>query len=188
MWELPFGKGKAYLANGRVATKIFGGWRLNGIASFMTGLPFYVSSSTSSLNMPGATQRANQIKSNVQISGNIGSTVSYFDPLAFAAVTTATFGNVGFNSLRGPGVVNTDVAISRDFAITERFKAQFRFESFNFLKTPHFGLPNTNVSNMVLNPDGTIKNLGAYSAITTTQNLERDFDERRMQFDLRISF
>ena len=114
--------------------------------------------------------------------------MSYFDPLAFAPVTTATFGNVGFNSLRGPGVVNTDVAISRDFPITERFKAQFRFESFNFLNTPHFGLPNTNVSNMVLNPDGTIKNLGGYSTITSTQNLGRDFDERRMQFDLRISF
>ena len=127
----------------------------------MTGLPFYVSSSGSSLNMPGATQRANQIKPNVQILGNIGSTASYFDPLAFAPVTTATFGNVGFNSLRGPGVVNTDVAISRDITITELFKAQFRFESFNFLNTPHFGLPNTNVSNMVLNGDQTTKNLAA---------------------------
>jgi hypothetical protein len=138
--------------------------------------------------MPGATQRANQVKPQVQILGNIGSSVSYFDPLAFATVTTATFGNAGFNSLRGPGVVNTDVAISRDIPITERFKAQFRFESFNFLNTPHFALPNTNVSNMVLNGDGTIRNLGGYSTITSTQNLGRDFDERRMQFDLRISF
>jgi hypothetical protein len=92
----------------------------------MTGLPFFISASGSSLNMPASTERANQIKPNVQILGNIGGMASYFDPLAFAPVTTATFGNTGFNSLRGPGVVNTDVAISRDFTITERFKAQFR--------------------------------------------------------------
>ena len=136
----------------------------------------------------GRTQCANQIKPNVTILGKIGSTASYFDSLAFAPVTAATFGNVGFNSLRGPGVVNTDVAISRDITITELFKAQFRFESFNFLNTPHFGLPNTNVSNMVLNGDQTIKNLGGYSTVTSTRNLGRDFDERRIQFDLRISF
>jgi hypothetical protein len=188
MWELPFGKGRAYLSSGGPAAAVLGGWRINGIASFMTGLPFFVSASGSSLNMPGATQRANQVKPSVLILGNIGSTASYFDPLAFTPVTTATFGNVGFNSLRGPGVVNTDLAISRDFQITERFKAQFRFESFNFLNTPHFGLPSTNVSNLVLNQDGSIKNLGGYSTITSTQNLGRDFDERRMQFDLRISF
>jgi hypothetical protein len=41
---------------------------------------------------------------------------------------------------------------------------------------------------MVLNGDQTIKNLGGYSTITSTQNLGRDFDERRIQFDLRISF
>jgi hypothetical protein len=187
MWELPFGTGRALAQRGVLAV-VLGGWRLNGIASFMTGLPFYVSSSGSSLNMPGSTQRANQIKPNVEILGNIGSTASYFDPLAFAPLTTTTFGNVGFNSLRGPGVVNTDVAISRDFPVKERLKAQFRLESFNFLNTPHFGLPNTNVSNMVLNGDGTIKNLGGYSTITSTQNLGRDFDERRIQFDLRISF
>ena len=52
MWELPFGTGRAF-ANHGVAAAVLGGWRLNGIASFMTGLPFYVSSSGSSLNMPG---------------------------------------------------------------------------------------------------------------------------------------
>jgi hypothetical protein len=41
---------------------------------------------------------------------------------------------------------------------------------------------------MVLNQDGTIKNLGGYGTITSNQSLGRDFDERRVQFDLRISF
>ncbi len=187
MWELPFGRGKTYL-NGGVAAAVLGGWRINSLASFLSGLPFSVSASGTSLNMPGSTQRANQVLPNVQILGNIGATASYFNPLAFAPITTATFGNAGFNDLRGPGAVNMDFSVSRDFPIKERLKAQFRFEAFNFTNTPHFGLPSTNVSNMVLNPDGTIKNLGGYSTITSTQNLGRDFDERHIQFFLRLSF
>jgi hypothetical protein len=74
----------------------------------MNRLPFYVSSSGSLLNMPGATQRANQIKPNVQIPGNIGSTASYFDPLAFAPVTTL----IGISGCRGEAA-RTAVRIRR---------------------------------------------------------------------------
>jgi len=185
MYELPFGKGKRWLSSGGLGTKLAGGWRLNSIASFMTGLPFFVTASGSSLNMPGSTQRADLVNPDVQIFGNVN---NYFDPLAFKPVTDVRFGNLGFNSLRGPGVVNMDLSVSRDFPITERFKAQFRFESSNFTNTPHFNLPGTNVSNLVLNPDGTVKNLAGFTQITQTQNLGRDFDERRIQFGLRITF
>jgi len=184
MWELPFGKGKAWQQGG-IGAAVLGGWRLNSLASFMTGLPFYVSSSGSSLNMPGSTQRADLVNPTVTIIGSVG---NYFDPLAFKPVTGVRFGNLGFNSLRGPGVVNTDVSISRTFPIRERAKLQLRFESFNFLNTPHFNLPGTNASNLVLNVDGIVKNLAGFTQITSTQNLGRDFDERRIQFDLRISF
>jgi hypothetical protein len=148
-------------------------------------LPFFVTASNSSLNMPGSTQRADLVNPSVQILGNVG---EYFDPLAFKTVTGARFGNLGFNSLRGPGVVNTDLSVSREFIMKERYKLQFRFESFNFTNTPHFALPGTNVSNLLTNPDGTVRNLAGFSQITSTQNLGRDFDERRVQFDLRFSF
>ena len=184
MWELPFGKGKRWMDQGPGAA-VLGGWRINSIASFMTGLPFFVSASGSSLNMPGSTQRADLVKPSVQTLGNVG---SYFDPLAFKPVTTARFGNLGFNSLRGPGVVNMDLSVSREFVMKERYKFQFRVESFNFTNTPHFALPGTNASNMVLNGDGTVRNLAGFTQITSTQNLGRDFDERRIQFDLKFSF
>src|SRR5690349_3543481 len=187
MWELPFGRGKSWVTQG-VGAAILGGWRLNSINSFMTGLPFSVSSSSTSLNMPGATQRANQIKPSVKTLGGVGNGLSWFDPLAFAPVTTVGFGNAGFYSLRGPGAINTDFSLSRDFRFTERVLLQFRFDTFNFSNTPHFGLPNTNVSNMSLNPDGSIRNLGGYTSITTIQNLGRDYDERHIQFDLRLRF
>ena len=98
------------------------------------------------------------------------------------------FGNSGFNLLRGPGVVNTDVSVSRDFPVTERIKLQFRFESFNFANTPHFGLPGTNVSSMVLNPDGSIKNLNGFGVITTNDRTGRQYDEREIRLGLRLGF
>jgi hypothetical protein len=189
IWELPFGKGKPWVTHG-VASAVLGGWRVSSLASFLTGLPFSVTAANQ-LSMTGSTQRANQVVGNVQILGGIGSGASYFNPLAFQPVTGLQFGNAGFDSMRGPGVVNMDLAVSRDFPIKDRFKAQFRFEAFNFTNTPHFGLPSTsglNVSNLVLNPGGTVKNLAGYSTITTTQNTGRDFDERHLQFDLKISF
>jgi hypothetical protein len=187
MWELPFGKGKRLVQSG-FGSVLLGGWRTNAITTFMTGLPFSVSASGSSLNMPGSMQRADQVLPDVQILGGIGSSASYFDPLAFRAVTQTRFGNAGFYSLRGPGAADLDLSISRDFPIKERMRLQFRFESFNLTNTPHFNLPGRSVSSMVLNPDGTIKNLAGYTQITSTQNLGRDFDERRIQFDLRLSW
>lgn len=184
MWELPFGKGKSFLSGNRLGTAVLGGWRINSIASIMSGLPFYVSASNQ-LSMAGSTQRADLVKPDVQILGSVG---GYFDPLAFKSVAGLRFGNLGFNSLRGPGVVNMDLSLSREIPIKERCKLQLRFESFNLTNTPHFSLPGSNVSSMVLNTDGTVKNLAGFSQITSTQNLGHDFDERRMQFDLRISF
>jgi len=88
---------------------------------------FSVSASGSSLNMPGNnTQRADQVKVPWIFWGGIGSSSSYFDPLAFKPVTTARFGNAGFNALRGPGVANMDMGIFREFAVKERLKIQFR--------------------------------------------------------------
>jgi hypothetical protein len=103
-------------------------------------------------------------------------------------VTTARFGNAGYNSMRGPGVVNLDLGLSRAFRIKERVQLQFRAEAFNATNTPHFALPGTNASNLVLNGDGTIRNLAGYTAITSTQNLGRDFDERHLRFGLRVGF
>jgi hypothetical protein len=186
-WELPFGKGKPWLSHG-IGSALAGNWRINGIASFMSGLPFSVSASGASLNMPGNTQRADQVKPKVQILGGVGPGQSYFDPFAFAPVTQPRFGNAGYYSMRGPGAVNTDLAIGRDFPIKERFHLQFRAEAFNASNTPHFALPGANVSNLVLNGDGTVRNLAGYTQILSTQNLGRDFDERHIQFDLRFSF
>ncbi|MDQ6699232.1 MAG: TonB-dependent receptor, partial [Acidobacteriota bacterium] len=120
VWELPFGKGKP-LATSGVAAALLGGWQTSNLLSFMTGTPFSVGASGTSLNLPGSTQRADQIKASVQKLGGIGASSAWFDPLAFAPVTTARFGNAGFNSMRGPGIANWDFSLFRQFEFRERY-------------------------------------------------------------------
>ena len=101
--ELPFGPGKPLLGSSTgVVAALVRDWQVNGLFSAYSGAPFSVSADGTSLNMPGSSQRADQIKENVAILGGIGPGQSYFDPLAFAPVTTARFGTEGYNTLRGP--------------------------------------------------------------------------------------
>ncbi len=142
-----------------------------------------------SLNAPGSTQRADQVKSEVNYPRGTGRGQSWFDPLAFAPVTAARFGTAGFNTLRGPGNANLDMGLFREFKFGERVGLQFRAEAFNFTNTPHFANPGSNVSNLQLNADGSIRSLGGFSEITSVTSLGRDgIDEQAFRFGLRISF
>jgi hypothetical protein len=69
----------------------------------------------------------------------------WFDTSAFVANDQYSFGNAARNLLTGPGVVNLDLAIYKDFRVTERARVQFRAEAFNFTNTPAFGVPNVQV-------------------------------------------
>jgi len=50
------------------------------------------------------------------------------------------------NVLRGPGTAEFDFSALKNFAITERFTAQFRAEAFNIINHPNFGNPSANIS------------------------------------------
>ena len=135
------------------------------------------------LNAPTETQTADQVLPNVAILGGTGPGQSYFNPAAFAPVTAVRYGTSGLNILRGPGVVNMDMGLFREFSATERVKVQFRAEAFNVGNTPHYNNPGTNVSNAVRNADGSISKTNGYTEITSAAS-----DERQFRFGLRISF
>jgi hypothetical protein len=187
--ELPFGRGKKFLNSGKFETAAFSGWQVNGLFNAYTGLPFTVTGSSTSLNAPGSTQTADQMKPDVATLGGVGPGQSWFDPLAYANVTAVRFGTSGFNVLRGPGQVNVDASLFRTFRVTERVNAQFRAQVFNASNTPHFANPGSNVGSLLLNPNGTVNNLGGFTVISsTTGNGREGVDQRVFQLALRVSF
>ncbi len=189
VYELPWGKGRPIALSG-IADYVIGGWRVNGIYSAYTGTPFTVSASTTSLNTPGSNQTADQIGEIVKI-GGIGAGTQYYDVTAFRdpnfqrPANTYRFGTMGRNALYGPGFQKADLALFKDFNLTERFVMQFKAEAFNFTNTPRFNNPASNVSNMTVNQTtGAITNTNNFMAITSAF----DGQERKFRFGLRLSF
>ena len=168
-YPLSFGKSKAMLSHG-VGSAIAGGWQLNAILSRTSGTPFTVGASATSLNSPGNSQTANQVMPTVQILGGHGPGSPYFNPNAFAAVTTATFGNSGRDILRGPGFFNLDASLFRNFALREFLTLQFRAEALGLTNTPQFANP------------GSTFGTSTYDVISSSTG------ERQFRFALKLSF
>jgi hypothetical protein len=80
---------------------------------------------------------------------------------------------VGFDSFRGPKFFNTDAALFKDFAFTERFKLQFQFQAFNVFNHRNLDLPNTNVD---------ASNGGSITGLAFGSQM------RRLQFGLKLAF
>ena len=190
-YELPFGPGKTWAESGPVSW-LLRGWQTNGVFSAYTGIPFNVTASSASLNAPGNGQMADLVISGKPTKlGGIGSGDPFYDPAAFRQVTDVRFGTLGRNVLRGPGMINLDLSLFRTFALTERFKMEFKAESFNFSNTPKFANPAANASNMRVNPDGSIQSLGDFMQITSTITSSYGGAvsvDRQFRFGLRLSF
>jgi hypothetical protein len=140
LYELPFGKGKAFLSDSRVGNAIAGGWLLTGIFSAQSGLSFTPVESVDGSNT-GTTQHPNRI-GNGNLSSSARTIRHWFDTSAFPTPAQYTFGNSGRNILTGPGFHNVDLGLSRTIPLIERTSLEIRAEAFNIFNTPQFGLPN----------------------------------------------
>ena len=148
-----------------------------------------VTASGTSLDSPGTTQVADQIKDEVEIFGGVGRGNSYFDPFAFAPVPNdqPRFGTAKFNSLRGPGHAQWDAGLFRQISFGNGKTLQLRLEGFNITNRPHFDLPGANRSSLRLNQDDTIRDLNGYTEITRTiPNDTRS--ERQVRLGIRFGF
>jgi len=111
--------------------------------------------------------------------------VQWLNPAAFVANPIGTYGNVGRNSIRGPGFVDFDMALSRMFRISERYSLQFRAEAFNLFNHPNF------VGSLV--PSGLPAGI-SYTTMTQSLNsstfgqINGAFDPRILQGALKFFF
>ncbi|MDQ1470884.1 MAG: hypothetical protein QOJ99_2364 [Bryobacterales bacterium] len=137
-YELPFFTG----ANNRLVKTVLGGWQTNGITTVQSGLPFSVTISADQANVGQGTQRAN-FAGTPRVDCGSGKITRCINIDAFALPALYTYGDTPRNFLRGPGYVNFDWSLFKNFTITERTKLQFRWETFNTLNHPNFSNPNS---------------------------------------------
>jgi hypothetical protein len=145
VYQLPWGRGQKWLTHGPAAVAL-GNWQLGGVLSLMTGTPFYISASGSSLNTPGETQTADQVSA-VQLLHGINTGNQWFSTSSFAQPTGVRFGTSGRNLLSGPGLFGLNLSLAKNFKFTERYNLEMRAETFNFTNTPQFSNPQGSLTN-----------------------------------------
>jgi hypothetical protein len=122
---------------------LLGGWQINGIARYLSGRPFNVTSGVDSNLNGNNNDRPNLIRDPHLDTGRSKDQrlARYFDPSAFALAATGSNGTAGRNVLYGPGARSWDLSLFRVFPIHERHHLQFRAEFFNVFNRANFGTP-----------------------------------------------
>lgn len=146
-YELPVGRGKALLGRTKGwQEKLVSGWELTGIANLQTGYPFTPQLGFNPTNN-GDTRDPIRPSYNPAFTGNVivGSPNEYFNPDAFILPASGTYGNVGRDTLIGPGLATLDVGLLKETSISEKLHLQFRAEFFNVLNRVNFDTPNETV-------------------------------------------
>jgi hypothetical protein len=145
VYALPFGKGKKMLTGGPAAW-VLGNWQLSGVLTLLTGQPFSITASGSSLNTPGETQTANQVAP-VQLEHGINTGNPWFNAASFSQPTGIAFGTTGRNIMSGPGLFALNLSLFKNFKICERANLELRAETFNLTNTAQFNNPTTSGTN-----------------------------------------
>jgi hypothetical protein len=174
VFDAPFGPGRRFLKTGWGAL-LLGGWQTSGIITAQTGFPFTVNLSGDTAGIGGGTGavliRPNAVAGQKdRLAASERNTRRWFNTAAFAMPEAFTFGNVGRNTVIGPGMLNLDWTLARSFRPAERLGLQFRAEFFNLFNTPN------------LNQVGRILNSPTFG-----QALNQ-LDPRQIQFGLKMQF
>ena len=140
LWEPPLGRGRAFLSHG-IGSLFLGNWQLTSIVTLATGLPYTVLDGVDVANIGWTPQRANLTGASVT-PPNGQTPGEWFNTAAFAEAPAYTFGNIGRNTMIGPGLVSWDFSAMKMIPVWERQNLQFRFEAFNLPNHPNFSLPN----------------------------------------------
>jgi len=173
--ELPFGKGKKWATDG-LAAGILGDWTLSGIFAARSGRPFTVNQSNNNVgqNMTGLPDVVGDFggERDCNSTTDCPAAQRWFDPAAFRAVPSGTFGNEERNRLRGPDWRSFDLSLQRRVGFGSRVAAVFRWDIFNVFNRTNFGLPNRNLSDA--------------ATVATISSLSGD--PRLMQLSVRLIF
>ena len=143
VYDLPFARADGWLGGSKFARAVLGGFQIGGIFVAQTGQPVNPLVVGNPANTTGPVRpdrlgdgRLPRDERNVD---------RWFDPAAFAVPAPFTYGNSGRNVLRGPGLVNLDFLIARNFHLKETMRLELRGEFFNLTNTAHFARPDATI-------------------------------------------
>ena len=125
--------------------KIGSGWELNWIISLQSGRPIPIVTANDTSGRFYFNQRPNVVPGVNPIHSNWSPTTGYLNLNAFSQPDFGTFGDLGRNSVYGPGYKNLDFSVGKNTSLTERVELQLRAEFFNILNHPNFAQPNHNI-------------------------------------------
>jgi hypothetical protein len=148
-YQLPVGRGHALLASASpVVDRVVSGWSLSTIASIQSGFPF---SPQLGYNPTGSGDTRNPVRPNINSAftgslythgGTAARAAQFFNPAAFSAPTYGTIGNLGRDTLTGPGYADWDLSLVKATQLSEKTRLQFRAEFFNILNHTNLQTPN----------------------------------------------
>ena len=172
-------------------SRLLEGWSLMGIVNITSGRPFDVfvtKNRSGSLNGAIASSgqgldRPNLASGRTHSSAILGGPNKYFDPSAFELQSAGYYGNLGRNSLIGPGFAKMDLSMvnQRTLSVWNReIGMQFRLEAFNLLNNSNFGFPNRVVFTGAADNEAPLSTAGMISSTVSTS--------RQLQIVLRATF
>jgi hypothetical protein len=144
IWELP-----RLRSHPALVRHVIGGWETNGIFTIQSGQVLTVRAGVDR-SLIGVNRDRADLVGNPSLSTdrpNNELVNRYFNTAAFALPVLGTFGTVGRNTIRGPGLTSVDFGLLKNFHFFEQHRLQFRAEFFNLLNQTAFGNPNTAVNN-----------------------------------------
>jgi len=151
-----------------IAWRLLGNWKLAPLIRATTGMAINITSGKDNSLTAIGRDRPNQVQ--VDPYPAVQSPTQWINPAAFVQNPTATFGTLGRNAVRAPGALRVDASLSREFALTERFRLEARAEGFNVINHANFSAPTTNLSS------------AAFGRITAAG------DPRILQFAMKLHF
>jgi hypothetical protein len=180
MYQLPFGKNRAFMNSGGVKDAFLGGWDLTTVTLLETGpwLTPSISSSTDQSNTNvvnrGAVLRPDVVSNNLY---TWQSKTQYFNLAAFAPTPAGAgrFGNAGVGILQGPGTAAVSLGVAKQFQIAEKVHARFETTFTNVLNHTNFAPPVTAIDS------------STFGALTGSQTAE-NAGNRTGQAALRVDF
>ncbi len=178
-YALPFGPGKHFLQSASGAGKfLVSGWTVNSIVTLQGGFPFTPQLSYNpSNNGDGKNPVRPFVNPNFTGPVILGNPNQWFNPAAFLAYPTSGFyGNLGRDTLEGPGLATWDFSATKDTQLRERLRLQFRAEFFNLLNRANFSFPNP----VAFSTSGVSPTAGLITGTSTTS--------RQIQLSLKLLF